>query len=168
MRYLLNGGQGYVETVSTGNGGAIFDLSGSVNVEPGHIPSGEKAPVQCGCKGEDCVEAWIGGSAVAKVWGDRMEDVDIADERWDAYQEAFSRMQIIKLDALRERGHDPEVWYMYGSVALKGPRNILGDFASDLIHDPEHAMPVTAATYGDDSGLYGAYFFLHEQLASAA
>lgn len=163
MQYLLRGGQGYIETVSSGTNGAIYDLSDVVNVESGHISSGEEAPVQCGCGGTDCVEAHIGGNPVAEAWGKRMEQVDVDDTRWDAYQRVFARMQVVKLDALRERGFNPKYWYMFGSVSLKGPRNVLGDFASQLVEDPEHAMPVAAATYGDESGLYGTYFAVRDR-----
>jgi predicted NBD/HSP70 family sugar kinase len=165
---VVPGFQAFIETISSGNGGAIFDKDGATNVEPGHIDSGKEAPVVCGCGKPNCIEAWISGNSVAQAWGTSMETVkDPNDPRWEAYLETLFEMQQIKLEALRRRGYDPKLWSLFGSVALKGPRMVVEDFRDRLVV-VEPDIQVIRATYGDRSGLYGAYFAAQAMLAEAA
>jgi predicted NBD/HSP70 family sugar kinase len=165
---VIPGFQALVETISSGNGGAVFDKNGAENVEPGHIDSGKKAPVICGCGKPNCIEAWISGKSVAKAWGVPMETVkDPDDSRWDRYLETLFEMQQIKLEALRGQGYDPKLWSLFGSVALKGPRMVVEDFR-DRLAVVEPGITVKRARYGDKSGLYGAYFATQAKLAEAA
>jgi predicted NBD/HSP70 family sugar kinase len=160
--------QGFMETVSSGNGGSIFDINGAKNVEPGHIDSGREAPVICGCKKTKCIEAWISGNSVAEAWDNTpMEKVPGDDPRWDTYLDTFFEMQLIKLEELRRRGYEPVIWSLFGSVALKGPRFPINDFKARLA-TVEPNIRVTKAIHGDKSGLYGAYYATRDMLARAA
>lgn len=161
---LVPGYKGLIETISSGNGGAVYDEDGATNIEPGHLDSGQEAPVVCGCGGRTCLEAHISGNSVGAAWGTRLEHVPHNDPRWAAYHELFARMQIIKLDKLRGLRHNPQKWSFFGSVALLGPE-VVENFASRLA-EVEPAIYVTRAHYGNQSGLYGAYFAAKERLAA--
>ena len=157
--------QGFIETISTGNGGAVYDAKGSVNVEPGHIDSGEEARVACGCGKKTCIEAHISGGSMAAAIGRGLENVLHDDQIWVEYKDTFNRLQLVKLEALRRKGYDRlEQWSFFGSVALLGP-GIVEDFGKFLASVKPN-IEVTRAHFGDRSGLYGAYFALQERLAS--
>jgi predicted NBD/HSP70 family sugar kinase len=171
-RLYQDGFLGLIQTVSSGNGGAVYDINGAKNTEPGHTDSGRVAPVQCGCGGDRCIEAHISGDSVAAAWAKElphikhMEDLDPTDPRWTEYSQIFITMQERLLASLAERGLKPDKLAYFGSVALKtpGPLTNLTRFMANI---RPHVM-VTAATYGDLSGLQGAYLATKDKLDQAA
>lgn len=151
-------------TISTGLGGALYRPDEIIPDEPGH--EFLRAGAVCGCGYDGCLEAHVSGSGIERKYGMRGEKIPRTDPTWDAVRsdlvEGFSGM-LARYETTF--GESPTRLSFYGSVALKGPQ-ILEGLQTGLqeIHGP-NTPEISAAAFGDNSGLHGAYFMAQETLA---
>ncbi len=144
----------FVETISTGFGGAGFDGDRLIPDEPGH--EFYKDGATCGCGSIGCAEAHISGSGIERKYGIRAED--LPDEVWGEVVRDAVNIHVDLLNRLHQGGLTPEVVYVFGSVGLKS-RLMLPGITAGLIENRDRLsfLPlVKRATHGDDSGLVGA------------
>ncbi len=151
---------GYVETISTGNGGAGFDEFGEIEDEPGHEIL--RPGAICGCGKDGCIEAYISGSGIERNRYERAEKLSLA--LWkqviaDAVEAHVMLINRFEAMGSREQGFRPAAIHFFGSVALKQPHLLLPGLEQGLKENRDRLpyMPIiSTATYGDDSGLVGA------------
>lgn len=152
---------GYIETISTGNGGAGFDtepeIEGETEIEdePGHEHL--KSGAMCGCGIEGHVEAHIGGSGIEKKFGVRAEHLPL--DRWAEVIDDTVEAHVKLINRLANRGFRPSTIYFFGSVATKQPHLLLPGLHKGL-RERRAELPllptIAYAAHGDDSGLVGA------------
>jgi predicted NBD/HSP70 family sugar kinase len=148
--------EGFVETISTGNGGSGFEPGKIKNWEPGHEYL--RAGAICGCTKEGCVEAFISGSGIEKRFGRRGENIPADDPAWQEILEDTVDAHIRMVNRFFENGFNPKTLYFFGSVALKSGIIMPGLSAGMAERQDElHYLPnIALATYGKRSGLVGA------------
>lgn len=150
-------------TLSTGFGGAIYTQEKIITDEPGHkfLEYG----VQCGCGNNGCIEAHISGSGIKRKYGTAAEDIPANDSRWVLIKKDVIAALDLTLSRYGIEGHTLKRLSFYGSVALKGPEMLAAiteGMADTFIEAPE----VAPATYGENSGLFGAYYAVRERIAA--
>ena len=152
-----------IYTLSTGLGGALYSPEGIAPDEPGH--EFLRAGAMCGCGKDGCIEAHVSGSGIERKYGLRGEAIPPEDPIWDGVRSDLVQGFDKLLSTYGESfGETPTRLSFYGSVALKGPHILeslqvgLGEIRGD--ETPE----VARAAYGDQSGLYGAYYLAQETL----
>ncbi len=158
---------GYIETISTGWGGAGFNVEDNALLpdEPGHVFLREGAI--CGCGTEGCAEAHISGSGIERKFGIRGEDLTV--DIWKTVIQDTVAAHAQMLERFEEQGFRPSTLYFFGSVALKSPY-VLPGLRSGLqeIAESTHRIPflpfIEVATNGDDSGIKGAKYAAQEVL----
>lgn len=165
----LSGGPnvGYIETISTGWGGAGFNVSENTLKpdEPGHNFLREGAI--CGCGQQGCAEAHISGSGIFRKFGVRGEDLPA--EQWETVVKDTVDAHAQMLERFEAEGFTPSTLYFFGSVALKSPYVLSGlrDGLQELAEN-SHRVPflpfIEQATNGDDSGIKGAEYAARELL----
>lgn len=147
--------RGYVESISTGVGGAAFQSGKLIPDEPGH--EFLKSGATCGCGQEGCVEAHISGSGISRKFGVHPKELPL--ERWAEVVDDATKAHVQLLNRLKKRGFEPEIIYLFGSMALKVPYLMLPGLSEGLRKN-RHKLPyvpdVISATYRDDSPLVGA------------
>lgn len=171
-------------TISTGLGGADFDVSRSeiFDDEPGHAK--HRPGATCGCGENGCIEAYVSGSGIERRFGSKGED--LPDENWQIVMDDLVVGYWRLLHRSAERGFVPAQLHFFGSVALKGR----GAPIDSNAHVPKHlqeygvlaglhvgleglaeagSLPflpnIRVATNGDNSGIMGAAYLARELLA---
>lgn len=143
--------KGYVETISTGWGGAGFDVSSKELFpdEPGH--EFLKAGAMCGCKQDGHAEAHISGSGIERKFGVRGESLNF--DLWPIIIADMVEAHKNLLQRLARSGFKQEALHLFGSVALKqwrvlpGLQRGLEEVREEL---PDATVPaVVKAIYGD-------------------
>jgi len=150
-----------IYTLSTGFGGALFTPRSIIPDEPGHEYL--RAGAQCACGRDGCLEAHVSGLGIAAKYGLGDAPLPPDDPRWSRVKGDLVAGVYSMLDRYAEDGHNPRRLSFFGSVALKGP-DILGCLRDGLMGLRDDAPQVDTATYGDVSGLQGAYFAARETL----
>jgi len=158
-RRFLNGNVevGGIYTWSTGFGGTRFTPDSIMPDEPGH--EFFEAGALCGCGGDGCLEAHVSGSGIERKYGVRGENIPAGDPRWAEVTSNMAAGLDMMLD--RYEGDDglvPTYISFYGSVAMKGPGVLDGVRSGIQDIRGSEAPQIGLAAYGDESGLYGAYF----------
>lgn len=146
---------GYVETISTGNGGAGFNENGEIEDEPGH--EFLKSGAICACGKDGCVEAYISGSGMERNLGIRAENLPA--HMWKQVIADAVEAHVLLVNRFEAMGFRPAAIHFFGSVALKQPHLLLPGLQQGLSENRDRLpfMPtISTATYGDDSGLIGA------------
>lgn len=145
---------GYVETISTGFGGAGFDGDKLIPDEPGH--EFFRSGAVCGCGKDGCAEAHISGSGILRNFGIRAEY--LPDELWAGVVQDTVDVHLQLLRRLEAIGFTPQALYFFGSVAVKS-QYILPGIIEGLNANRDKLSFVPAiwlAHHGEDSGLVGA------------
>ncbi len=152
---------GYIETISTGNGGSGFTLepevAGETEIEdePGHEHLKDGAICPCGIEGH--VEAHIGGRGVELKFGVKAEDLPL--DCWPEIVGDTVEAHVRLLNRLAAKGFRPATIYLFGSMATKQPFLLMPGLTSGL-RKRQGELPflpsIAYATHGDDSGLVGA------------
>ena len=177
-----DGDIGYIETISTGWGGAGFNVADNLLVpdEPGHnfLRSGAK----CGCGREGCAEAHISGSGIERKFG--VPGQNLNSEQWKTVISDMVTAHAEMLNRFAAGEFTPAGLYFFGSVALKGQgirstesrqedelkaHGVLQDLRDGLKkrQDELPFLPaIVVATNGDDSGIIGAEYAARELLAA--
>ncbi len=146
---------GYVETISTGNGGAGFDENGEIEDEPGH--EFLKPGAICACGKDGCVEAYISGSGMERNLGVKSENLPAL--MWKQVIADAVEAHVLLVNRFEAMGFRPAAIHFFGSVALKQPYLLVPGIRQGIIENRDRLpfMPAIAtATHGDDSGLVGA------------
>lgn len=138
---------GYIETISTGFGGAGFRGDELIADEPGH--EFYKPGLRCGCGQDGCAEAYISGSGIRQRFQQSAERLEM--HLWARVTADAAEIHFQMLERLKAKGLDPQTLYLFGSVALKSPV-MLPDLRAEL----DGYVGVEEATHRDDSGLVGA------------
>jgi predicted NBD/HSP70 family sugar kinase len=146
-------------TWSTGFGGALFTPDKIIPDEPGHQHL--RPGAMCGCGRDGCLEAYISGSGIARRFNLGENYLPADDPRW-ALVKADSVVGVDSmLDRYKDNGYNPRRLSFFGSVALKGP-GMLDSLRAGLGHLRPYSPRIGIATFGDNSGLQGAYFAARE------
>jgi len=173
---------GYIETISTGWGGAGFKVTDNLLIpdEPGH--NYLRAGATCGCGREGCAEAHISGSGIERKFGIPGQNLD--SEQWKIVISDMVAAHAEMLKRFDADGFTPAGLHFFGSVALKGQgilqrqarqndelknHGVLQDLRDglSLIKDELPFLPpILVATNGDDSGIIGAEYAARELLAA--
>lgn len=144
-------------TVSTGVGGVRI-VEGKIDenalgFEPGHqiiVPDGN--PCNCGGKGH--LEAYVGGSYIEKIYGQKAEN--LKDPKiWDE----ISKYLAIGLNNTIVHW-SPDAIVLGGSVIKSLPLNKLEQHLSQTLTIFTKHPPIKPATLGHNAGFYGAFTFL--------